>query len=358
MNILHMAPDFDINSGITKYILDLFKYSRNDADIHFSFITNKGNALYRLDQLGIKYEIIPFSNGIKNILYVGQNEKDIKNYCQQNNIDIIHTHHRYLELVANNVKKSITVKTITTAHSMVAGFSKSSYKSDYIIAVSKAVNDRIVDLFKVSKNRVETIYNCVPIPEYIPADVKREKEKLGIKTGDSVFLFVGRGTKLKGADVLIKAFNKIFIKYPSSYLIMIADQFDKSVLKLKLCNNIKIMAPEENISKYYSLADAVVLPSLQDSFPYVMLESGLMKKCFIASKVGGMAEFLDENTALLIPPNDDKLLEQKMEYVINNKTEIDKIGLNLYNKVLPLTNCQEYYSKLKTIYNNLIDKNV
>ena len=61
-----------------------------------------------------------------------------------------------------------------------------------------------------------------------------------------------------------------------------------------LTSKIKILKPVKNPYPFYSIADIVVLPSLADSFPYVMLESGLFKKPFVGTQTGGIAEFIDD----------------------------------------------------------------
>ena len=326
----------------------------NDADINIYFMTNKGNALYKLDELGINYKLLYFSKGLRNVFYVAQNEKDLIEFCKQYSIDIIHTHHRYPELVANNVKKFTNVKTVATAHSIVNGFSKSSFKSDKIIAVSKAVQGLIVNEFLVPKEKVEVLYNCIKPVTGGTMDEGINKNDLGINPDNILFLFIGRGTKLKGADILINSFQKITAKYKNVSLLMVSDQFETSVTKLINSQNIKIIPPSENIFSYYPAADAVILPSLQEGFPYVMLEAGLFKKCFIGSKVGGMKEFLNSNNSLLTEPKDVESLYNQMEFVINNRETAGQLGNSLYNDVLPLTDCSAYYSRLKEIYKGVL----
>lgn len=333
----------------------MFGSFKDDPEIKIYFMTNQGNAVYKLDELGVCYKLLHFSKGLRNVFYVAQNEKELIEFCKHNSIDIIHTHHRYPELVANNVKKSVNIKTVATAHSIVSGFSKSSFKSDKIIAVSNTVYNLLVNDYLVPKEKVEIMYNCIRPVEAGITNRCVSKKDLGVVSDDFLFLFVGRGTKLKGADILIKAFSKILKAYKNASLIMVSDQFESSVKKLIDSPKIKIVPPSENIYKYYLAADTVVLPSLQESLSYVMLESGLFKKCFIGSKVGGMSEFINSNNALLVEPKDEQALYNQMEYIINNKEVANRLGSSLYKDVLPLTDCSAYYSRLKEIYKGVLN---
>ncbi len=62
-------------------------------------------------------------------------------YCNENSISIIHSHHRYFDLIAYVVSKVLEIRTVTTVHSKVYGKKILSYKADKLIAVSESVEN-------------------------------------------------------------------------------------------------------------------------------------------------------------------------------------------------------------------------
>jgi len=124
----------------------------------------------------------------------------------------------------------------------------------------------------------------------------------------------------------------------------------------KYFNGIIYLTPSSKYYHYYELADVVILPSRKDPFPLVMLETGIMKKPFIGSRTGGIAEFIDDgvNGFLFEPGNADDLAD-KIRYVINNPEKAKSAAEELHKKVLKYCNCEDYFGRLKGIYEELLE---
>jgi glycosyltransferase involved in cell wall biosynthesis len=357
INVLHISPDFNYVCGVSKYICLLFKEFINDQRIKLFFITNGGDSLIRLEELGIKPVILPFAKGLKNVFYYKQNYRFLKNFCLENKIDIIHSHHRYPEYLSYKVQKEIPVKTITTVHSLVSNLKSISFKSDKIIAVSKSVQKNLIDKFNVPKEKIIQIYNPLDFDEMIrDRDFLIDKSQLGIPEKSKVFLFVGRWTKIKGVDLLLKVFKKIVEHYQNIYLIIISNTPDNVKKKLSVkFKNFIFIEPQKNINSFINLSDVIVLPSKIESFPFIMLEAGLYKKLFIGSNVGGIGEYIDKNINGIIfeKGNADEFFNI-LEKVINDKYDAEKLVKNLFDKVNTLSSVKSYCNNLFKIYQSLL----
>ncbi len=353
MNILHISPYFNYACGVSKYLTLILRELKNYSNIRLHFITNSGDGLERLKKIGIEPILMNFTSGLKNIFYVKNNLKRLEQFCIENEIDIIHTHHRYPEFLANQLKKKLNIKTISTVHSLVKGMRFLSFNSDKIIAVSKSVEKKLSENFKVNKENIIQIYNPV---EFNYAEVK-PNEELKLFRNYRVFLFIGRNHRVKGLDILIRAFGKISNIYSDVVLIIVSNLSYKDKNKIKRVNpKIFLFPPGENIDEFYRLAHAVILPSRIEPFPYVMLEAGLNKKIFIGSNVDGIDEFIDDGiNGIKFKSEDVQDLVDKMNDVLNLDTKIKvKLTNNLYKKVLRLDTPKTYVQKLIMIYNNLI----
>jgi len=356
MNILHISPDFNYSCGVSKYVSLLFEELGKREDLHLFFLTNKGDSLNRLNGLNVRVNFLNFERGNKNPLKFILNYFLIKKYCIENKIEIIHTHHRYPELLAFFVGKFLGIKTITSVHSLVDGWKYFSFKSDNIIAVSKAVERHLIEKYKVDKEKITQIYNFVkPFDPSKKEEISSLKEKLGIQEDEKVLLFIGRISYIKGCDILISAFEKLSVKYPFLRLLMIGN-FESDGLKESVMKNERIiyLNPTNDIYKYYFLCDVVVLPSRIDPFPYVMLEAGLSKKSFIGGRTGGIAEFIEDGVnGLLADPGDVDNLFEKVEQLLNDSNLSQMLGFNLFTKVSQLTNGDLYTNKLIKLYSSL-----
>ncbi len=358
-NVLHVALDFDRSSGVTTYMTMLLRHFKRRGDYQMHFITNGGNAFEALDSLGMKPVIIPMQRGLKNILFLPQNIFFIKRYCREHNIHIVHTHHRYPEFVASLLSKKNGFRTITTAHSLVQGYTSISFHSDKIIAVSNAVRNEIISTYNVETTKIETMYNCVEeMPQVSPDEIRELRSTLGILPENKIVLYVGRFEVAKGVSYIIQAFHAVREKIENVTLLIVGDGNRESQLTNNLENGSQkiILPPQNMMHKYYRMADIVVLPTERDSFPYVMLEAGLASKPFIGSSVDGIAEFIDDGRdGMLFPVGDVEKLTANIIDLLSNVSKAHVLGENLYRKVISLPTCEEYCEKIDSIYHDLLN---
>ncbi len=358
IRILHISPDFNYSCGVSKYVYSLLKnFSINNYyDIYF--ITNGGDALDKLKEIKISSHILKFSKGMRNILYIIQNLKAITDYCLKHKIDIIHTHHRYPELLAFIISKIIKIKTISTAHSILSGKNIFSFKSEMIIAVSNSVKNVLMKNYKVPVEKIVMINNFIePIYETDQKTKLNIKSDLGISPKTKVILYLGRMTKIKGVDTLLDSFNLISKKYNDVFLLLIGSIYDNSLknILIDLPTQIKLLNPVNNPYPYYSISDIIVLPSRVDPFPYVMLEAGIAKIPFVGSRTGGIEEFIDDNiNGLLIEPGSSKQLAEKISYLLDNPCNGEHLAENLFAKVKAHISSDEYYEILNNIYKKML----
>lgn len=361
MKVLWISPDFNYSCGVSKHVTISLKNLARDPDYKLFFITNKGDSLERLKDIpGLNTEIMNFEKDHKNIFRMLADFYKLYSFCIKNKIDLIHTHHRYPELISVLVSKFTGIKTITTVHSFVKGLKYISFKSDKIISVSEAVGQYLQKSYLRGKRKSMTLYNCVDNSFYddTNANVSDLRKSFGYSDDDKIILFAGRICKMKGSDILIEAFNRLPDNLKAKLLMIgsVTDSYLHSFLE-KENDKINLIESQKDIIPYYRISDVIVLPSLEDPFPYVMLEAGVMKKPFIGGETGGIREFIDDNVnGFLVKPGSIEALLQKIKYVFNNDQIAANAGQRLFEKVKSTNGCEQYFSSLKNIYNELVRK--
>lgn len=72
---------------------------------------------------------------------------------------------------------------------------------------------------------------------------------------------------------------------------------------LSIASRTHILGFRRNIFDYIAHCDALLMPSLHEGLPYTLLEAMALGIPIVASRVGGLAEVIqDESTGLLVPP--------------------------------------------------------
>jgi len=115
-------------------------------------------------------------------------------------------------------------------------------------------------------------------------------------------VYVGRLTKKKGVEYLILAMRSV----KDIDLLIVGDGPDRGRLE-KMANGLRVkfmgMISPENIYDYLREAKVLILPSLYEGLPNVILEAMSMGVPVIATRVGGVPDVIkDRETGLLVEP--------------------------------------------------------
>jgi glycosyltransferase involved in cell wall biosynthesis len=351
LNILHITPDFNYACGRSYYVYLLLKYfsQRNHNPV---LITNGGDSLERLEKLGIKYKINKSLHS-KNPVSFAKNVNEIKNIIKDLNIDIVHTHHRYSELTGVRAGKLIRDpkhKSVFTALSIVKRKYNIEYKSDKIIAVSKAVKRMLINKFNINPSRIKLIPNFTDTDE-----LKYYKPSKSKKTVYNIFS-AGRFHPEKNYEILLEALN--YLNDKNIKLTLIGEganlaQYQNYINSHKL--NAEILTPRSDLSDYFAPADVCVLSSKCDPFPNFMLQAGLFKKPFIGSKVDGISELIINNkNGLLFEPGDYKKLAENIILLKENKMKASSLASALHSDVITHYTQKQVVPEIEKLYLDLL----
>lgn len=111
-------------------------------------------------------------------------------------------------------------------------------------------------------------------------DTKKRTEyrnKLGIPSDALVIGHVGRFNRQKNHEYLLRVFSEFYKKKRNSYLVLVGTgekvgEIKNLVKELELENNVIFTGVIENVSDYLSAFDIMLLPSLYEGLPLVVIE--------------------------------------------------------------------------------------
>ena len=180
---------------------------------------------------------------------------------------------------------------------------------DMILSVSHASKKDINSLFSFTINK--TFVVPVGVEEGI---VKKEKDPDGFKH----ILHIGSFTKEKNHIELLKIFEKVVQEQPDVVLDLIGEgPLLKSVKAFadqrKIRNKINFVGGVDNPMLYVQSADVIVLPSLIEGLPGVLLEAMYCKVPVIAYDVGGVGEIISSGRGNLIEKRNSEAFLRKLQ---------------------------------------------
>jgi glycosyltransferase involved in cell wall biosynthesis len=189
--------------------------------------------------------------------------------------------------------------------------------------------------------------------------------KLSFNLNDRIILFVGRFTKSKGIDTLLRAFAGLTknLELTDVKLVIMGADFGYQKEMLELIEQLKISERtlvitnprrEEVIAAYHA-CDFLVLPSIWELSPLTPLEAFACRKPVISTKVHGIPYTLsDQKNSLLVEPNNSHELANSMIQLLNNKKIRDKLGSAGYQFVVETANSKSMAKNTLKIYESIL----
>lgn len=234
-----------------------------------------------------------------------------------------------------------------------------SRKLEYLLLyITSFFLKKITVVSKEVKNKFPLLIRkrMVILPNPISIYKVSEKSK-SHKSGNQI-LSVGRLSKQKDQETLIKAFNLLIDKFPNWKLSIIGEgplrsELENLISDLKICDKISLPGLTKDIHKYYKLADIFVIPSKYESFGIVTAEAMLYSLPVIGFSdcIGTNKLIINNLTGLLVKPKENRVLSlaRAMQKLMKSETKRIKFGeaglhkINLYSSNDIITNQWETF---------------
>jgi glycosyltransferase involved in cell wall biosynthesis len=193
---------------------------------------------------------------------------------------------------------------------------------DHNVCVSKAVAEFSIQKSGLNPAKVSVIPNAVEFEHFANA-VALDRSRLGLSAAPLV-LFVGRLDPQKSPFTLLEAFARLQKRRHDWQLLFVGDgslraSMEKWVTQRGLNQSIRIAGWRPEIPELLKTADVLVLPSLWEGMPNIVLEAMAAGLPVVVSRVEGTEELIrDHETGVLVPPGSVVDLEQQIEAVLND----------------------------------------
>ncbi|WP_302847235.1 glycosyltransferase family 4 protein [Bacillus sp. OK048] len=197
-----------------------------------------------------------------------------------------------------------------------------SLSSDITIVATTWLKDLLTNEFNVDANQLIIIPYAQDIKEFR----KRMNEPPPIiaPPGKTVIVCPARLVFIKGHKFLLEALAKLRQHRTDWVCWLVGDgnlqtQLINTTRKLNLDQNVKFLGSQKNIPAILNQADICVLSSLQESFPYAIMEAQIAGKPVVVTDAGGMPEAVVHGQNGLISPrgNSDSLFHNIKELLEN-----------------------------------------
>ncbi|HEV8050737.1 MAG TPA: glycosyltransferase family 4 protein [Thermoplasmata archaeon] len=199
-----------------------------------------------------------------------------------------------------------------------------------------------------------------PLPDP-PAGDRPFARSIGVE--GPFLLFVGRLASNKGLLELAEAFATLAKHDPSATLVVAGEDggmrpaLERRVAELGLGSRVRLtgfVADDRMLAAAFRDARLFVLPSEYEAFGLVLLEALAQGTPVVASRVGGIPEFLEDGKAgRLVPPKDPEALAEALQALWDDPTARERFGAYGRETVVPRYGWDRVVDELERIFRDV-----
>jgi glycosyltransferase involved in cell wall biosynthesis len=170
---------------------------------------------------------------------------------------------------------------------------------------------------RIISAKMEILHNAVELKSNPSTAQERAQLRSTLGVGDRFLIgCVGQICQRKGQVALVEVFAETLKSRPEMVLIIIGsalfpgdkpyeERLGQRISELGITNSVRLLGHRNDVPLLLEAMDILVLPSVHDPFPMVVLESMAAGLPIVAYSVDGVPELLtDEKTGWLVPPGD------------------------------------------------------
>ena len=296
-SILHISRTMDIG-GAERIVYQLSSDLKDEFDsVHVA--STGGLWESELSAKGIQHHKI-LDIDSKNPLTVLKLLYSIGQIIKNNEITIVHTHHRMAAFYIRLLKLFNSRLThVYTAHNVFKDklpLYRFALKNAKSVAVGEAVNKNLKEDVVITDSRV--IYNGVVLKE-TDDQVDEIISYSGIKLG-----CIARLSEQKGLTYLLDAMSLLTIKDIRLFIVgegELREELENKVKELNLQDSVIFLGYRKDIVECINSFDFCVLPSVFEGFGLVAIEAFMNSKTLVATDIPGLNEVVTNENGILVP---------------------------------------------------------
>jgi glycosyltransferase involved in cell wall biosynthesis len=231
--------------------------------------------------------------------------------------------------------------------------------ADRVVTVCHAFTDQLARQ-GVKRERMSVQHNSIEANGSRSSNVVlvELRDRLGIAAGQQVLLAVGRLSREKGHVDLIDALAALYLANPqlALKLVIAGDGPERSKINHAaqsqgLAERVIFAGSVGDVSPFYALADALVLPSHSEGSPNVLLEAMAARVPIVATSVGGVPEMVEDGqSALLVRPSDPQMLAGAIDKLLSDEKLRNDLAANAFDLVSHRYSPETYARSLINTY--------
>jgi len=351
INLLFLTTGLGLG-GAERVVLDICKnIDRDNFQVSVIGISSQNDMLMSFHENNIHTYALNFKKKISKFF---SSLVQISKHIQNHEIQIIHAHMFHTLIIASVIKfynllnNSKKLKVIFTPHNSFHSMKLRRFALWFL----KPFRDRDTIFSKEAKSffhkkSSSIIPNGVDINKY-QFTSNNSKEEL------FTFIIIGRLEFMKNHEFLINEISKL--KDYNFKLKVVGSGILEATLKaqvntLNLNEKVQFLGSRDDVPELLSQSDCLLLPSLWEAFPIVLLEAAASNVPVIATPVGSISSFINKENGYIVELHEFK---DAMIEVLTNYEVAQNRSVELYKYVSSNLNITDVVKQYELLYKEVL----
>jgi glycosyltransferase involved in cell wall biosynthesis len=233
--------------------------------------------------------------------------------------------------------------------------------TDALVAVSPAVRDELFALGIGRPSQWRVIPLGLDLHDLLCSEVDRTqaREALGVHDASLVVGIVGRLVPIKDHVTFLDAATRIAHDRSDVTFVVVGDGELRSELEVRarrlLGDRCRFLGWVMDLPTLYAALDVVVLTSRNEGTPVALIEAGAASKPTVATRVGGVADVVqDGKTGLLVPPGDPRAVAAGISALVDDPDRARALGKAARRETSPRFTIERLADDLSRLYGELL----
>jgi glycosyltransferase involved in cell wall biosynthesis len=234
-----------------------------------------------------------------------------------------------------------------------------------LIAVGPQVRDDLVELGVAPAEQFSVIRLGIDLDSRVlnDATVREQHRRLfGIPDDRFVVGWIGRMTAIKRVPDVLTSFKRLLDLGVDATLCLVGDgpdreDVERQAKELGIARHIISVGYQRDVSPYYALFDALLLPSANEGTPVVAIEALAAQRPVVATRVGGVPDVVTEGEdGFLLEVGDIDGIANALATLARDPELRSRMGKSGRERVLPRYRVERLVDDVDALYRELLSQ--
>jgi glycosyltransferase involved in cell wall biosynthesis len=381
--ILYIAHMAEVG-GAEVCLLTLLKYLNKEKFEPVVVFPSSGPIVKKVEELGIKIHHVSIDLSewwIREGRYFGSKSSHandrinaISKIIETEKPDLVHTNTSVMVEGAIAARMQ-NVPHLWHLHEILEGHSslKTMLPLPLVYSVIDILSDKIVTVSNkarlslpeyISQEKVHIIHNGIDTEKYKEVQGPSIKEELGFSNDTTLCVTIGKLLPEKGHDDLLEAAAMVKKSNREISFLLVGggkpdaeQRLNQRISDLGIGDIICQIGFRQDVPRIIKGSDILILPSLTEAFPTVVLEAMYAHKPVIATDCGGPAEMIENGkSGFIVPVRSPVDLSTKILELAQDKTKINAMGEKAFESFIERGySAEAFAAKFEKLYLDMVN---